>query len=485
MLQKLSRMRASTYILIAVLEVAMLELVSEDLASGFISFFCVSFIIWSYIGNRIVSKFVPLREMIHETNVRGNDIHRSIRPIIILFPFIGWLFQPLAIALALLISLIALPLALRQLKMIFTCHRIQGETETRLREIAPQCVLYISGPAGVAYQVNQWIPVLEALRIKTVIVVRNVPLFKRMRFTKLPVFYARDNKAVEKILNTGPRIVLYPNNRQPNISALHHPHLIHVFINHGESDKITNQSKMLMAYDYLFVGGSFASKRLLNAGLPIRDGQIVEIGRPQTELLLTTSQENNSVRNILYAPTWEGGFEATNYSSVGNFSITILKLLAKRNDLHVQLKLHPLTGSVSSATRKAVRQMRAIVAKAPNIEIIDNSESIHEAMNWSDMLITDISAVLADYLITDKPIALCAHFVTGRPLDELFNEFPLSNATYIIQKPLDLVDVLAAVSNGDPLREKRTRIRYEAIGEHGALARFEAKLLEILGVARL
>ena len=33
--------------------------------------------------------------------------------------------------------------------------------------------------------------------------------------------------------------------------------------------------------------------------------------------------------------------------------------------------------------------------------------SLHDAMNWSDVLVGDVSAVLSDYLVTGKPIVLC------------------------------------------------------------------------------
>ena len=43
-------------------------------------------------------------------------------------------------------------------------------------------------------------------------------------------------------------------------------------------------------------------------------------------------------------------------------------------------------------------------------------------------------------------------------------------------------DVLTAVMNGDPRKKDREHIRREAVGEPGAVERFERKLLDILDV---
>lgn len=483
---RLPRPIASLLILIVVFETSFLTLVSRvpDVPLDLATLFCVVFIIWSRQGSRLANKLAPLRRMTSGAIYNDRLVQDGLAFLVVLLPFLVWLWWPLGAAFALAIALASAPLALRQLRVILFHRRIRRDTERRYLDMAPPVVLYISGPSEVAYQVNQWLPVLEALPFKVVVIVRNIGIFTSMKRTKLPVFYARGGKETEWLLNNGPKVALYPNNREKNVNALRYPHIVHIFINHGESDKSVNQSKMLMAYDHLFVGGSLAGKRLVQAGLPVREGQVVPVGRPQAEILLTEGETGKPVRNVLYAPTWEGGVEATDYSSVGPFSVELLELLAARGDLRVKLKPHPLTGSRSPRARAAMRQMRAIAARAPNVELIDRGEGIHDVMNWSDMMITDISAVLADYLVTNKPVVLCGHFARGRSPAEFAEEFPLSEAAYVISAPGDITDVLAAVANGDPRGAGRERIRREAIGEPGAVARFENRLEEIMSEHR-
>jgi CDP-glycerol glycerophosphotransferase (TagB/SpsB family) len=472
--------KKSLLIFIVVLQTSFLSFITPDLLPGVIAIFCVVFIIWSNLGSRFANIYNPIREMRKDMIFNNILVSGGLAFLVTPLPFLFWLSWPIGTAFAIAISLAAAPMAIRQLLAILFNRRIRNESEQSYLEIAPPVVLYISGLSKVAYQVNQWLPVLEALPIKIVVIVRNIKIFSEMNPTKLPVFYARDGKSTEWLLNNSPRIVLYPNNRMMNVNPLRFSHLIHIFINHGESDKSVNQSKMLMAYDYLFVGGILAGKRLAKAGLPVREGQLVTVGRPQAEILLTEDHSKKPIRNVLYAPTWEGGVEATDYSSVGSFSIEMLELLATRIDLKVKVKPHPMTGSVSSIARNAMQQMRKISSREPNIELVDQTEAIHDAMNWSDMMITDVSAVLTDYLVTGKPVALCGNFSRGRSPAELTEEFPLLEATYLIKIPDDIVDLLTTLSDRDPRRKDRERIRREAIGEPGAVERFEHKLLDIL-----
>jgi Icc-related predicted phosphoesterase len=475
--------RKSLLIFIVVLQTSILSFLSPDPLLGFVALFSVVYIIWSRLGALLANKLTPLREMKKDVVYNNRILSDGLAFLVAPLPFLFWIYWPIAAAFTIAISLASVPLAFKQLRAIIFNQHISREAERRYLEIAPRIVLYISGPANVAYQVNQWLPILETLPAKTIICIRSIKIFEEIKPTKLPVFYVLGAKQHEWLFSNGPQIVLYPNNRALNSGVLRFPHLKHIHINHGESDKFSNQSKMLLAYDYLFVGGNLTKKRLVEAGLSLRKGQLIPVGRPQAEILLTNEdQTGKPVRNILYAPTWEGGIEATDYTSVCPFGVEMLELLAKHNDLQIKLKPHPMTGSQSTHARTAMQQMLKVTKLVPNIELIDQSENIFDAMNWSDMMICDVSAVLADYLVTGKPIALCAHFARGRPPAKLAAEFPLSEATYLIETPGDIVDVLTTVTNGDPRNKDRKRIRQEAIGEPGAVERFERKLLDILDV---
>jgi len=272
--------------------------------------------------------------------------------------------------------------------------------------------------------------------------------------------------------------VLYPANPMQNLHALRHFKLNHYFINHGESDKAVNQNKLLLAYDKLLVGGPLAHRRLLEAGLKLREGQVEYVGRPQAEMALDQSESGSvdKITTILYAPTWEGFVEDANYSSVSAFGLGVVQSLVSAG-YKVIFKPHPYTGSRSSLARRYFEEIKGFCAKK-DVEVVDSLVSIHSCMNRSDLLITDISSVLNEYLVTRKPVVLC---VTERLSGaDLCSEFPSSRAAYALENSGNIVALMESIVNGDPLAEKREEVRKDSLGDfpEGALNRFKAVISE-------
>ena len=108
-------------------------------------------------------------------------------------------------------------------------------------------VLYVSGLENVGYQANMWIPVLERLSVNAAIVIRERRIANELDPTYLPVYFMESLRDVELLEEGGVRVILYPANPQKNVQALRLHRLSHYCINHGESDKVVNQSKFLMA----------------------------------------------------------------------------------------------------------------------------------------------------------------------------------------------------------------------------------------------
>lgn len=323
-------------------------------------------------------------------------------------------------------------------------------------------IVHTSGAANVAYQVHQWIPVLEKLPYKVAIVVRHYPLFLAINGGSVPVVYATRAETVSQVIRNGTKAILYPANYMHNTQLFRHTECAHIFINHGESDKIVNQSQFMMAYDHLFVGGQLAKDRLIESGLPIRDEQVVFVGRPQAEMELDRVRDASGVTNVLYAPTWEGFVEIANVSSIEKMGLEILRQLAANPSLKVKFKPHPLTGSRHAPTKKALDAIYAYCAEA-GIEVLPDGSSLHDAMNWSDMLITDISSVLNEYLVTDKPIVICDPWTT--PEDEFTAANPSSRAAYILQDATELKDMVDDIATNDPLREQRAKTRVYSLSD--------------------
>lgn len=337
----------------------------------------------------------------------------------------------------------------------------------------PQVVLYLSGLENVAYQGNMWIPVLEKLPVRCAIVIRERRIASQLLPTKLPVYYFESLRDLEYLEEAGVRTILYPANSQKATQSLRLHRLNHFFINHGESDKVVNQSKFLMAYDKLLVAGPLAERRLRDAGLPVRDEQVIHVGRPQTELFLKRADAPaTSVKTIFYAPTWEGFNEEANYSSVDSYGLQMLEALASCPQFRVWFKPHPYTGQSNPNVAGAYLKKMTQVARRSQIKLIDAKESVFDCMNASDLLITDVSSVLNDYLHTLKPMVLTNPKRLAR--EEIERCSPSSRATYVLDDPREIARLIGEIERDDHLFDRRREVCADSLGEfpNGSLAEF-------------
>lgn len=393
------------------------------------------------------------------------------------FPFILMIsaIYPL-IAILLLLGII-----LTYSKPIFTWYRSEQDAATK-RELAIErissepfdVIFYVAGPSNSAYQINQWLPVAERMSIKSAICVRNLALLEEIGHSTVPMFFAKSQYDIETIKDTsGASVFLYPANPQQNAQALRHSSVQHYFINHGESDKVVNQSKFLMAYDKILIAGPLAEQRLKVANLPLRDNQIEYVGRPQVDILLKKVCGHVAVQRILYAPTWEGFVDEADYSSVSSFGVSILEQILLDRKVEVVVKPHPFTGSRKVSTKEALKRMKVMEKEHPNLTVLGHEHKIYDQMNWCDLMIADIGSVVNDFLATAKPAVVTS--VQGLPLKDLHTKFPTTTGTYVIDDPLSINNLINEISFNDPMAKIRSEVRAMSLGEfeHGSLAQFE------------
>ena len=135
--------------------------------------------------------------------------------------------------------------------------------------------------------------------------------------TTLPVLLAADFPALRGLYaELDAKVALYCNNSPRNFHSLLEPRMLHVHINHGESDKQSMASNNAKSYDRVFVAGQAAVQRYAPACSSSTLDRLVRIGRPQLDLHRVPVLAPSARRTVLYAPTWEGDADYNNYSSV-------------------------------------------------------------------------------------------------------------------------------------------------------------------------
>ena len=239
---------------------------------------------------------------------------------------------------------------------------------------AEVAVYYADSPDRV-YQLDQWLPVFErfARTHQVVVILRDIRTMKELQDrTTLPVVCVTTFLDLMNLYDAGEfKVGIYVNNGQRNFQSLNNPRMLHVHVNHGESDKLSSFSNQVKAYDRVFVAGPVAVERYKEALIDFDGGKVVAVGRPQLDLDFTPELAESSRRTVMYGPTWEGESESNNWTSLDLFGVQIVTALLALPDVRVVYKPHPRVAAsahpgVARAHRKIMSLMKAANARDPS-----------------------------------------------------------------------------------------------------------------------
>ena len=342
-----------------------------------------------------------------------------------------------------------------------------------LGEYDPEVIVYFSAPSRASiYQLRQWIPAIEHAGRRTIIVTRERNMLRPLNrlSSEIPVLWVARLADLSVVAGESVAIALYVNNGVKNGHMARLSRITHVQLLHGESDKDSSVSRTTAGFDRIGVAGQLAIDRYAKAGIEIPKSQFLVLGRPSTDVI-EPPRDEISVPTVLYAPTWEGLDETANTSSVNGFGPEIIRrVVAADPPVRLLVKLHPLTGSVDPSLRTTVAAMRELLtsaqATAPDVghKWIGGQANIVSAFNDSDLLISDISSVIADYLASGKPMMVCD--VEDRDAEGTWTEFPTSAGASIVPSSFDGFDeALRAAFSEDPMKSAREVTRRYVLGD--------------------
>lgn len=278
-----------------------------------------------------------------------------------------------------------------------------------------KAIVYFADFPVNLYQMRQWYAPLRELNeiVPVAIVARApaaaVPLIKE---SGLPVVLFEQIAGVEDWISTqDPKVVFYVNQNTRNFQMMRFASMLHVFLSHGESDKIYMASNQAKAYDFFFIAGQASADRL-NGHLMLynTDERTKRIGRPQVDVHVDGPALPSDDRTVvLYAPTWEGDRASMTYGSVKSHGLKIVTALGATGKHRIIYRPHPRTGIFNKSHATADGQVRAALEALNRTDpgaghVID----VGPAMDWqfdaADACICDVSAVALDWLATGKPM---------------------------------------------------------------------------------
>lgn len=251
--------------------------------------------------------------------------------------------------------------------------KVLAAVDDWLAEYRPETVLYFSGSKDSAYQVNMWLETMEQLDSKPLIILRERVILNNLAPTTVPVICVPGGVHLMNLDLSNVRVALYAANVGKNIHLLRVPTMKHVFIGHGDSDKLASVNPYSKVYDEVWTAGRAGRDRYAIADVGVRDADIVEVGRPQLAPIQGFSgAPEGRIPTVLYAPTWEGWD-----GNPGNTSIVlagesiVTKLVSADPPVRVLYKPHPFTGTVSKEAGAAHRRIIALVEQAAAERVTD------------------------------------------------------------------------------------------------------------------
>ncbi|HET9141975.1 CDP-glycerol glycerophosphotransferase family protein [Actinophytocola sp.] len=312
-----------------------------------------------------------------------------------------------------------------------------------------EIAIYFADDPRKLYQLRQWLPVFELLdaRHPLVIITRNPETYAELtastplRCVLAPAF----PDLVDLYENCDFKVAVYVNNSVHNFHSLMQRHMLHLHVNHGESDKVCMVSNQVKAYDRVLVAGEAAVRRHRAALIEFDEAKLVPVGRPQLDLRPQPLLPPSPLRTILYAPTWEGENASNNYTSVDVFGPRIAAAALAVPGVRVVYKPHPRVAmsplpGMAAAHREIVRLVESAARRDPGAgHQVHTTGDILAVFPGCDLMITDVSSVGLDFLylragqpmmITDRyddrdrlhaaaPISRCADVIDSSSIGEL------------------------------------------------------------------
>ncbi len=335
------------------------------------------------------------------------------------------------------------------------------ETDPQPAPGSIRIAVYFADTRVNLYQIRQWYaPLAELAKRHPVAIITRSPgaSLILMDEAPVPVVYRRRITDLERFVEEQDlRIVFYVNQNQKNFQMFRYGRMWHVFINHGESDKMYMTTNQFKAYDYALVAGDAALDRLRRK---LWDFDLakkaITIGRPQADHFageLPYTPDNRTV--VLYAPTWEGDRPAAAYGSIASHGVALAEALLASPAHRLIYRPHPRSGVIDKEYGAANARIIAAIAAANQRDpaahhVFDDSPGMGWQLSAPDVAITDISAMIYDRLATGKPIIVARPASPDAEVDE---DGYLGSAAWLrADRASEVLSLIDQVVNDDTAR---------------------------------
>ncbi|GLZ81900.1 glycosyl transferase [Actinorhabdospora filicis] len=363
--------------------------------------------------------------------------------------------------------------------------KTDSDVRDAVQKYAPKYMVHMSAPVGSEYQLLTWLPYLDRLGEPYLIVLREKHLIDKIaQATDKPIVLANSIVELENLLVPSLKAVLYVNNGGKNLHMIRFTGLEHVFIGHGDSDKASSYSPVTAIYDRVWVAGRAGVDRYAKHGVDISLRKFRIVGRPQLDKL-KVGPVSAEGKTVVYAPTWAGAADDTNYSSLGK-GVAIVQALLDRGATII-LRPHPFVSRNAASVNQLAKVEALLTEDAAKTgrkhlfgEVTSRDMDHVDCFNMADAMISDVSGVASDWLYSERPFAITDMHDRGATFT---SDFPLAKVSYVLDKKMTrLSAVLDDLLGEDPKRADRLAAKTYYLGDFPAERYSEAFTDEVVRI---
>ena len=142
---------------------------------------------------------------------------------------------------------------------------------------------------------------------------------------------------------------IYTHNSMYNFAVINkNLYSTHIWIGHGDSEKIAYYKKMIRIFDYILVTGDLAIERFIKHKIFRKEEsyKFIKIGKGALCSVLANSNKS-AKKALLFASTWEGAMAEENYATMHlpkENAFFVKKIIESLEIEDIVIKLHPNTG---------------------------------------------------------------------------------------------------------------------------------------------
>ncbi len=174
----------------------------------------------------------------------------------------------------------------------------------------------------------------------------------------------------------------YTHNSMTNLAVINkNVYSKHIWMGHGDSEKVSSYKKIIRIYDHCLVAGEQSIERFYTHKIFRKEEayRFIRTGKANLCSVIPSQSRENKKEALLFVPTWEGPMREENYSTLHLYQATTELMMNFSHHLGVDeivMKFHPNTGiRDGNYLEYAYQLLSSLLSKNKKLTLIAEKDS--------------------------------------------------------------------------------------------------------------